>query len=150
MNSKSIEEKIMTRDDDYRRSDYSGDTIRFLTAGFGMGLLVGAALGILLAPKSGRETREQLKEFATEMGDRAKTAAGTIGEHATATYGQVSESAKTAADRAGETAQQVKTTVSETASTVKDVTGRVTRAAKKGYKKTMDELQAVEEGEETE
>ncbi len=33
---------------------------------FLIGGLVGAAVGILLAPRSGRETREQIKDFASD------------------------------------------------------------------------------------
>ncbi len=133
----------MTRDDDYR-SDYSADTIRYLAAGFGMGLLVGAALGILLAPKSGRETREQIKEFATEIGSRAKTVAGDVGGRAAETYGRVSERARTTAGEMTGRARKMGATITETAATMKEVTGKVTRAAKEGYKKTMEELRAAE------
>lgn len=37
---------------------------------FGFGLVVGAALGALLAPRSGRELREKLGERVHEMRDR--------------------------------------------------------------------------------
>lgn len=36
------------------------------------GVAVGAAAGVLLAPKSGEETREDLKKFALELGDKAQ------------------------------------------------------------------------------
>jgi len=35
------------------------------------GAMAGAVAGILLAPKSGEETREDLKKLANEMGDKA-------------------------------------------------------------------------------
>ena len=44
-------------------------------AGLGLGLLVGAAIGLALgfmyAPKSGKETREMVKQKANEVADRA-------------------------------------------------------------------------------
>ena len=39
--------------------------------GFLVGILAGAAIGILYAPKPGRETRAMLKEKATEWKDKA-------------------------------------------------------------------------------
>lgn len=41
-------------------------------AGVLAGLAVGGALGILFAPKSGKETREEIGEKASEMVDKAK------------------------------------------------------------------------------
>ncbi len=39
--------------------------------GFLVGVLAGAAIGILYAPKPGKETRAMLKEKATEFKDKA-------------------------------------------------------------------------------
>ncbi len=36
------------------------------------GAVIGAAAGILLAPKSGAETREDIKKLAVDMGDKAQ------------------------------------------------------------------------------
>ena len=45
-------------------------------AGLGIGILAGAAIGLaiglLYAPRSGQETRSQLKEKATDLIERAK------------------------------------------------------------------------------
>lgn len=46
-------------------------TFDFLV-GFLLGALAGAAAALLLAPAPGRETREQLKEKAIELRERAK------------------------------------------------------------------------------
>ena len=46
----------------------SGDFFKGLI----FGAVVGAAAGILLAPKSGEETREDIKKFAMETGDKAE------------------------------------------------------------------------------
>ena len=37
-----------------------------------VGGLIGAALGILYAPKSGEETREEIRKFAEELSAKAK------------------------------------------------------------------------------
>ena len=46
------------------------------TGGFGIGFLVGAVigatLGLLFAPQAGKETREQIKERATEVVEKTK------------------------------------------------------------------------------
>lgn len=37
-----------------------------------LGAIVGAAMGLLLAPQSGEETREQLGDTARDLGDKVK------------------------------------------------------------------------------
>ncbi len=46
-----------------------------LAVGVGVGLAIGTLLGILLAPKSGKETREDVAGFAKESAQTVKTAA---------------------------------------------------------------------------
>lgn len=48
------------------------NSLVYLLAGFGLGALVGAAAGILFAPKAGEETREELGEKAKELKGRTK------------------------------------------------------------------------------
>lgn len=50
--------------------------------GFGVGLLVGALAGVLLAPGSGAETRDKLGDLAKDLRGKAKEGAGTAGEFA--------------------------------------------------------------------
>ncbi len=40
--------------------------------GFAVGLLIGVAVGILYAPRSGKETREMIKEKAVATRDKAE------------------------------------------------------------------------------
>ncbi len=49
---------------------------------FLLGLLAGAAAGLLLAPKPGRETRSAVKDFATGLRDKVRggTGLGSYGE----------------------------------------------------------------------
>ncbi len=41
-------------------------------AGFAIGAAIGAVTGILLAPKSGEETREQLGQMASDIADKTE------------------------------------------------------------------------------
>ncbi|MCX6375066.1 MAG: YtxH domain-containing protein [Armatimonadetes bacterium] len=49
-------------------------------AGIGLGAIIGAAAGLLFAPKAGTETREGIKKAAEDLRDRAE---GVIGELST-------------------------------------------------------------------
>jgi gas vesicle protein len=49
-----------------------------LAIGFAVGAVIGAALGMLYAPKPGRETRAQIKEKASEIIEKAKDKAAEI------------------------------------------------------------------------
>ena len=51
-------------------------------AGLTAGLLLGAIAGLLFAPKSGKETRADLREGAKVGADMVKEAAGQVGEFA--------------------------------------------------------------------
>lgn len=44
----------------------------YLLAGFGLGAIVGAAAGMLFAPKAGTETREQLATKVKELKDKTE------------------------------------------------------------------------------
>ncbi|HCC67945.1 TPA: hypothetical protein DEP90_01895 [Patescibacteria group bacterium] len=44
---------------------------RSFFSGLVFGIVAGAVAGVLLAPKSGEETREDLKKFALELGEKA-------------------------------------------------------------------------------
>jgi gas vesicle protein len=57
--------------------DSKGQGLGWLLAGLG----VGALLGILYAPKSGRETREDIAQGAREGTERLRTHAKQVAEH---------------------------------------------------------------------
>lgn len=62
-----------------------GDTLRAVFTGVGIGILVGLAIGILVAPKSGHEMRTQLKEIASGLGQKAKDLTAGIGDKVSST-----------------------------------------------------------------
>lgn len=133
---------------DNRRYDSAGDAFRWLATGFGLGMLIGGALGILLAPKPGRETREQLKEIATDLGERARTVAGEFGEKTAATYSTVSEQTRTRSTELGGKVRSIAGDLTSKVSTAKETGTRAMKAVKEGYKKTVEELGSEEGAEE--
>ena len=54
------------------KNDDFGKNFGMLIAGFGVGMLVGSVLGLLFAPKSGRELRSEISERGTEYYGRAR------------------------------------------------------------------------------
>lgn len=73
-------------------NDRNGQTGWFLT-GLMIGGLVGAAVGLLKAPRPGAETREQIQRKAFEFRDKAEQAVADARSRVEATSGQVSQRA---------------------------------------------------------
>ena len=57
------------------------DTVLPAMAIFGAGILVGAGLGLLFAPKPGRELRDDLRRNAGDLGENLKHRAEDLGEN---------------------------------------------------------------------
>jgi gas vesicle protein len=70
--------------------------------GFIIGGLTGAAVSLLMAPQTGEETREYLRERAIELREKASETAQT-------TYEQVEHTADEVRNRAGEIADRART-----------------------------------------
>ncbi len=51
-------------------------------AGIGIGVLVGAVAGLLLAPKSGQETRDDLTRTVSDLSDKITELGRTVGQKA--------------------------------------------------------------------
>ena len=74
--------------------DEGGNSMLYFLAGIGVGALIGAAAGLLLAPKSGAETREDL----THKFDELK---GKVGTWMEKKRGKVAAAIEHAADEVG-------------------------------------------------
>lgn len=70
--------------------------LKYVIAG-AAGAMVGAAIGLLFAPKAGKQTREDLKAKGAELKEKAAAAGGKLGERAAAV-----------AQRAREVGEQIK------------------------------------------
>ncbi|CCW35729.1 YtxH-like protein [Chthonomonas calidirosea] len=60
-------------------SDDRGVLVSVL-AGIGMGVLIGAAVGLLLAPKSGEETRDDLSRAVKDLNDKISDLGRTLSQ----------------------------------------------------------------------
>jgi gas vesicle protein len=74
--------------------------------GFIIGGLTGAAVSLMMAPQTGEETREYLKERAIELREKAADTAQT-------TYAQVESTADEVRNRAGDLAAKARNTAEE-------------------------------------
>jgi len=101
----------------YEDADYDGDTGSWLLS-FVLGGLIGAAIALLVAPKSGRQTRAQIKDMAQDAKERAE-----------GYYEQAKDRISTAMQKGAEVLQQKK----------EDIESTISRA-KKGYQKAKETL----------
>jgi len=69
----------------------SGDWILPASIGLGVGAAIGVGLGMILAPQTGEETRRYLRDGASNLKDKAMTAATQAKEQIAAKANGVSE-----------------------------------------------------------
>ena len=60
-------------------SDDERGVLISVLAGIGIGVLVGAVAGLLLAPKSGQETRDELSKSLNDLSDKVTDLGRTVG-----------------------------------------------------------------------
>ena len=83
------------------------------------GLGTGIALGVLFAPRSGDETRQQLRESADELSGRAREQLGRVQEYT----GNLQERARDIGRRATELAEDTRSQLRDTARAVASKAG---------------------------
>ncbi len=86
----------------YEESDYRSSSASWLLS-FVLGGLVGAAVALLWAPKSGRQTREHIKDVAQDAKEKA-------GDY----YGQMRDKVSSAMQKGSEVFQQKKSEMQST------------------------------------
>ena len=98
--------------------------------GFMMGLLtgtvLGAGLGMLLAPKAGSELRGQIAEQARNIGNQAAEQARHLGNQASDQYRRASETAGGWAERGRDAVNQARDAVSRGADEARGYAGATT------------------------
>jgi gas vesicle protein len=98
--------------DSIRRSSlYREQTLRrnragMLTLGVVIGGTVGAVAGVLLAPKAGKETRENLSRRSSVVWEKVKENASTTGQQLISAVEEKSSSVRTAAEKGVEAARE--------------------------------------------
>ncbi len=93
----------------YEEGDYKSSSASWLLS-FVLGGLVGAAVALLWAPRSGRQTREQIKDFAGDAKEKAEDY-----------YGQMRGKMSTAMQKGSEMFQQKKSEIQSAMGQEKEV-----------------------------
>jgi gas vesicle protein len=120
-------------------SERSGDLIKGLV----IGGLIGAALGILYAPKSGKETRDDIARKTEELVDRAKEEYEKAVEKSKMAYESAIKRLKELEVTAKEKVEEVEIKVNEfaqhSAETIQDNKNRLKKAIDAGVEAYKDE-----------
>lgn len=120
-------------------SERSGDFIKGLV----IGGLIGAALGILYAPKSGKETREDIAQKAEELVDKAKEEYEKAVEKSKMAYESAIKRLKALEISAKEKVEEVEGKVSEfakqSAETIQDSKIKIKKAIDAGVEAYREE-----------
>jgi gas vesicle protein len=95
-----------------------GRGMAMLIAGFGLGTLVGTVIGLLIAPKSGRELRADIAEYGRDAYDKVKDTSREAYEKGRERARQAYETSR---ERAGDYTSRVREKVDE----VRDKVGEV-------------------------
>ena len=104
----------------YEQSEYEPNSGSWLLT-FILGGLIGAAVALLVAPKSGRQTREQLKDIAQEARERVKDMTQDAKERAEDYYEQAKSKMSDAKQKGSDVFHHKKPETESAASEAEDV-----------------------------
>ncbi len=93
------------------RHEESGSGVGAVILSFFLGGLIGAGVALLMAPKSGSETRQKIKEFADDMKGKTEGYIGTARERAASTLDTAKEKAATTFEKGREFVEKKKSLV---------------------------------------
>jgi gas vesicle protein len=96
-------------------------------AGLFTGALIGAAVGLLFAPRVGAELRGQIKDAASAAGQKASETIGAVADAGRTAYQQARDVAATAGDELGRMASDVRGSAEQGVSAIREAVARPRR-----------------------
>ena len=111
------------RDDN---GNQGGNNASFV-AGLFTGALIGAAAGLLFAPRVGAELRGQIKDAASAAGQKASETIGTVADAGRTAYQQARDVAATAGDELGRMASDASRSAEQGVTAIRDAAARPRR-----------------------
>ena len=112
------------RDDNVNRGTNS---VSFV-AGLFTGVLIGAGVGLLFAPRVGAELRGQIKDAASAAGQKASETIGAVADAGRDAYQQARDVAATAGEELGRMASDISRSAEKGVSAIRDATARPRRS----------------------
>jgi gas vesicle protein len=106
---------------------YQGTTSVSFVAGLFTGVLIGAGVGLLFAPRVGAELRGQIKDAASAAGQKASETIGVVADAGRTAYQQARDVAATAGDELGRMASDVSRSAEQSAAAIRDAVVRPRR-----------------------
>lgn len=112
------------RDDNVNRGTNS---VSFV-AGLFTGVLIGAGVGLLFAPRVGAELRGQIKDAASAAGQKASETIGAVADAGRDAYQHARDVAATAGEELGRMASDISRSAEKGVSAIRDATARPRRS----------------------
>ncbi|MEO7993701.1 MAG: YtxH domain-containing protein [bacterium] len=109
---------------EYIYDEGGSEALKWVSIGFGIGLVVGGIVGLLMAPKSGEDTRDQLRDYASDLSVKGRDLAQNLSEKGRDVATKVSDKSKEYAeeirDKSREYATEIREKATDVAGTVRD------------------------------
>jgi gas vesicle protein len=120
--------------------------ISLMIAGFGLGALVGTVIGLLIAPKSGRELRGDIADYSRDAYGKVKDMSREGYERSREAARHAYESGR---ERAGEYGAMVTERIQDVKEGVAEAAGRLRKAVNTGIEEARDTLKNGDDGQQT-